>query len=173
MYILPAFQNVKTFVLDMDGVLTDGGLYITSENKWLRKMHVRDGYALQLAIKAGYNILVISGSDSPEVANRLNRLGIQHVFMGVTDKSAKLQHWMMTNNLELSDALFMGDDIPDYECMKIVGIAACPLDAVSDIRDVASYISPFRGGEGCVRDVIEKVMKLNGKWSLYTDTTST
>ncbi|MEO6133925.1 MAG: HAD-IIIA family hydrolase [Ginsengibacter sp.] len=173
MYILPAFQNVKTFVFDMDGVLTDGGLYITEENKWLRKMHVRDGYALQLAIKSGYNIIVISGSDSPEVANRLNRLGVQHVFMGVKDKSTILQEWMLANNLELSESLFMGDDIPDYECMNLVGIATCPLDAVSEIKEVATYISPFCGGEGCVRDVIEKVMKLNGKWSLHTNTTST
>lgn len=173
MYILPAFQNVKTFVFDMDGVLTDGGLYITDENKWLRKMHVRDGYALQLAIKSGYNIIVISGSDSPEVANRLNRLGVEHVFMGVKDKSTILQEWMLANNLKLNESLFMGDDIPDYECMNLAGIATCPLDAVSEIKEVATYISPFRGGEGCVRDVIEKVMKLNGKWSLDTNTTST
>lgn len=173
MQILTRFKMVTTFVFDMDGVLTDGSILIDNENNWLRKMNIRDGYALQLAAKSKYKILVISGSASAPVQQRLNRLGISDVFMNVTDKEGFLKKYMEENSISTKELLFMGDDIPDYFCMKMAGIAACPSDAALEIREVASYISNFPGGNGCVRDVIEKVLKLNGHWSLQNNIPST
>ena len=173
MHILSRLKLIKTFVFDMDGVLTDGSLIITNDNQWLRRMNIRDGYALQLAVKSGFNIIVISGSDSPQVADRLQKLGVINVFMNVKEKEKFLREFFLKNKLMLSETLFMGDDIPDYSCMKIVGIAACPVDAAFEIKEIAAYISPLRGGYGCVRDVLEKVMKLNNKWTLQSSIPST
>ena len=156
----------------MDGVFTDGSLLIDHENKWLRKMNIKDGYALQLAVKYGYRIVVISGSDAPPVIERLLTLGINEVFMKVTDKENFLKNYLLENKLNLSETLFMGDDIPDYQCMKIAGFSCCPADAAVEIKKISSYISPIRGGYGCVRDVIEKVMKLNNNWPLHTSVPS-
>lgn len=172
MHILSRFRLITAFVFDMDGVLTDGSLTIDKENNWLRKMCVRDGYALQLAVKSGFGVIVISGSDAPEVTDRLNRLGITDVFMKVKDKETFLMALLKEKGLTLNQILFMGDDIPDYACMRIAGIGACPADAATEIKEVAAYISPARGGYGCVRDVIEKVLKLHSKWPLFTTTTS-
>lgn len=173
MQILTRFKMVSTFVFDMDGVLTDGSILLDNENNWLRRMDIRDGYALQLAVKGGYRILVISGSSSLPVQERLNRLGIKDVFMNVTDKAGFLKNYMEENKVSTNDLLFMGDDIPDYFCMKMAGIAACPSDAALEIREMASYISNCKGGNGCVRDVIEKVLKLNDKWPLQNNIPST
>ncbi len=156
----------------MDGVLTDGNLLIDQNNNWLRKMNIKDGYALQLAIKNGYRIVVISGSDAPPVTERLNKLGITDVFMKVTDKKSMLINYLSENGLSESETLYMGDDIPDYECMTIAGFACCPADAAVEIKKISSYISPLGGGYGCVRDVIEKVMKLNNSWPLHTSVPS-
>ncbi|MEO6636850.1 MAG: 3-deoxy-D-manno-octulosonate 8-phosphate phosphatase [Ginsengibacter sp.] len=173
MNVLVGLQNVKAFVFDMDGVLTDGSLIVDYENKWLRTMNIKDGYALQLAAKTGYHIAIISGSDAPPVVERLHKLGITDVFMKVTDKKSLLEKYMIDNALPAGQVLFMGDDIPDYECMQTAGFASCPADAAIEIRQLCSYISPFKGGHGCVRDVIEKVMKLNNHWPLHTSFTST
>lgn len=173
MHILSRLKLIKTFVFDMDGVLTDGSLIITNDNQWLRRMNVRDGYALQLAVKSGFNIIVISGSDSPQVADRLQKLGVTNVFMNIKEKEKFFREFFLREKLALNETLFMGDDIPDYSCMKIVGIAACPVDAAFEIKEMADYISPLRGGYGCVRDVLEKVMKLNNKWTLQSSIPST
>ena len=157
----------------MDGVLTDGNILVNDENNWLRSMSIRDGYALQLAVRSGFEVLVISGSESSFVRDRLNRLGVKEVFMDVKDKEAFLRNFVGEKKLSLSELLFMGDDIPDYFCMKMAGIGACPSNAVFEIKEVASYISPYKGGCGCVRDVIEKVLKLNDKWPLKNNVTST
>jgi len=173
MHILSRLKLVKTFVFDMDGVLTDGGLLVDHENNWLRRMNVRDGYALQVAVKSGFQVIVISGSNSPQVTDRLNQLGINDVFMTVGYKDKFLRELAFRRNLALSEILYMGDDMPDLSCMRMVGLAACPSDAVFEIKEVSSYISHWRGGCGCVRDVIEKVLKLNNKWPLFTSTPST
>jgi len=173
MNILSRLRFVKAFVFDMDGVLTDGTLIIEDNGQWLRKMNTRDGYALQLAIKSGFRIVVISGSESGPVEKRLQKLGVTEVFMKVDDKEGFLRDYLSNNNISLSETLFMGDDIPDYNCMVIAGFACCPADAVAEIKMVSSYVSPMRGGYGCVRDVIEKVLKLNGKWPLDTNIPST
>lgn len=171
MFLLSKLKPIKTFVFDMDGVLTDGS-FIVSENEWLRRMNVKDGYALQLAVAKGYNVLVVSGSHSDSANERLRKLGIEHIFTKIKTKEIFLKQLMAESNLSFSETLFMGDDIPDYECMKMVEVAACPSDACFDIKAIADYISPFKGGEGCVRDVIEKVLKLNNHWPLSTSITS-
>jgi len=130
-----------------------------------RRMNIKDGYALQLAVKKGYRVLVISGGNSPEVADRLEKLGVKDVWMQVTDKAAKLEHFMAEQGLNKNDILYMGDDIPDLKVMQLAGLPCCPADAVQEIRDISVYISHLNGGSGCARDVIEKVMKLRGHWS--------
>ncbi len=155
----------------MDGVFTDGSLLI-DENNWLRKMNIKDGYALQLAVKCGYRIAVISGSDSPPVTERLLKLGIMDIFTNVDDKATTLKNFLVKKAIDPNETLFMGDDIPDYECMTIAGLACCPSDAAVEIKKISSYISHIKGGYGCVRDVIEKVMKLNNNWPLYTSVPS-
>lgn len=172
MNLLELFKSVTTFVFDVDGVLTDGTLTILPAGVMARKMNVKDGYALQLAIKKGYKIVIISGGNSPEVTDRLNKLGVAAVFMKVTDKLEVLKNYMQQNNLLWHELLYMGDDIPDTEVMKKVGLACCPLDAVQEIKEISAYISLVNGGFGCVRDVIEKVMKLRGNWSEDTKITS-
>ncbi|HXR83456.1 MAG TPA: HAD hydrolase family protein [Hanamia sp.] len=173
MQILSRFRQIKTFVFDMDGVLTDGNIIVDEKNNWLRKMNIRDGYALQLAARSDFQIVVISGSHSTFVHDRLNRLGVKEVFMDIKNKEDFLKDYVRAKNIFLNELLFMGDDIPDYFCMKMAGIAACPADAAFEIKEIASYISPFTGGCGCVRDVIEKVLKLNHKWTLDNHIPST
>lgn len=172
MNILSRLRLIKTFVFDMDGVLTDGGLQIDSDGQWLRRMDIKDGYALQLANKSGYKIIVISGSESAPVADRLRKLGVTDIFMKVTNKETCLKEYIKKNNCKTGEILFMGDDIPDYNCMQIVDFACCPADAAVEIKQISSYISPFKGGYGCVRDVIEKVLKLNNNWPLENSITA-
>lgn len=162
--ILAQFKQIRCFVFDMDGVLTDGSLWIMPGGVWLRKMNIKDGYALQLAIKKGYRVLVISGSNSEEVRDRLQKLGVTEVFMNVSDKLAVLTEYLERDGIDRAAVLCMGDDIPDLSLLSLAGLSCCPADAVAEIKQVSSYISPVKGGEGCARDVIEKVLKLNGDW---------
>lgn len=173
MNILTRLGKIKTFIFDMDGVLTDGSMLVYPDGNWYRKMNVKDGYALQLAVKQGYNIIVISGSDAPPVVERLKRLGISNVFMKISNKKQFLEEKFFSGGMAMESVLYMGDDVPDLEAMQSVGIAACPADATSDIQSISAYISICNGGEGCVRDVIEKVIKINGHWPSQTDISST
>jgi 3-deoxy-D-manno-octulosonate 8-phosphate phosphatase (KDO 8-P phosphatase) len=157
----------------MDGVLTDGSLWIMPGGTWVRKMNIRDGYALQLAVKKGYRVVVISGSNSDEVADRLLKLGITEVHMKVNDKAALLKTYMQQNKLAPAEVLCMGDDIPDLDMLRVSGLACCPADGATEIKEAAIYISPVNGGEGCARDVIEKVLKLRGNWNNDTSVPST
>jgi 3-deoxy-D-manno-octulosonate 8-phosphate phosphatase (KDO 8-P phosphatase) len=172
MTILDQFKNINTFVLDVDGVLTDGTIYVFDNGEQVRAMNIKDGFALQLAIKKGYNILVISGGKSPAVTSRLNKLGITDVFMGALDKRAVLLQFMKEKGIAADKVLFMGDDVPDYMAMLEAGLKCAPADAVQEIKKIAAYISMKEGGKGCVREVIEKVLKLNGHWELDTDVPS-
>ena len=172
MSVLEKFKSIKTFVFDVDGVMTDGSVQVWETGEQLRTMNTKDGYSLQLAVRKGYRVLVISGGQSEGVRLRLLGLGIQDVFLKVKDKKEKLLGYMQQHGLEEKDILYMGDDIPDYAVMKLVGLACAPADAAPEIRHIAAYISSFNGGHGCVRDVIEKVLKLNGHWELDTSIAS-
>ena len=167
MNVLELFKPITTFVFDIDGVLTDGMLLVMP-GAMVRRMNIKDGYALQLAVKKGYRVVVISGGNSPEVKDRLQKLGIQDIYMKVENKLECLEQYKAKHQLKNEEILFMGDDIPDYDVMQSVALPCCPADAVTEIRGIARYISPFKGGEGCGRDVIEKTMKLRGDWMVDT-----
>jgi 3-deoxy-D-manno-octulosonate 8-phosphate phosphatase (KDO 8-P phosphatase) len=162
--LLAEFKKIKCFVFDVDGVLTNGNLLVMPGGLMARAMNIKDGYAMQLAIKKGYQVWVISGGNSDEVKSRLNNLGITEVHMKVGDKLALLKELIILNSISLEEIIYMGDDMPDYDAMKEVGIAACPSDACFDIKQISTYLSTYKGGEGCARDVIEKVLKLNDHW---------
>lgn len=166
MNILELFAPIRVFAFDVDGVLTNGQLLLTTDNQMLRSMNIKDGYAMEQAIKKGYKIWTISGSTSEPAKTRFNRLGITDAYDGVKNKKEFLQALAAKENIAYDKILYMGDDIPDHAVMQICGLSTCPNDAVAEIKQVAKYISPYKGGEGCVRDVIEKVLKLNGDWEL-------
>jgi len=172
MNILSRFRLIRAFAFDLDGVLTDGSLLIEEDGHWLRNMNIKDGYALQLAVKSGYKVVIISGSESEPVKQRLLQLGVTDVFMKVSDKEGFLKEYLSKNNIPISSTLFMGDDMPDYNCMIIAGFPCCPADAAAEIKQISSYVSPEPGGYGCARDVIEKVLKLNNHWPLATNISS-
>jgi 3-deoxy-D-manno-octulosonate 8-phosphate phosphatase (KDO 8-P phosphatase) len=163
--LLSQFKLITTLVFDVDGVLTDGTLLILPDGLMARGMNIRDGYALQLAIKKGYRVWVISGGNSPEVKDRLFKLGVKETWMQVTDKAGLLRELMQKEGIDKEQVLYMGDDIPDLQVMQLAGLPCCPVDAVEEIKAVSVYISHIAGGKGCAREVIEKVMKLRGDWS--------
>jgi len=164
--IYKEFSEIKAIVLDVDGVLTNGVVQVNEQGHQLRSFHVKDGYAVQLAVKSGLPIFVISGAKSEGVRMRMESLGVREIHLGISDKLSILNKILESHQLAFESILFIGDDIPDYQAMKVVGIAACPSDAVEEIKNIAHYISPKAGGNGAVRDIIEKVLKIQGKWSL-------
>jgi 3-deoxy-D-manno-octulosonate 8-phosphate phosphatase (KDO 8-P phosphatase) len=156
--------NVKAFIFDIDGVLSLQTIGLNVFGVPNRTVNLRDGYALQLAVKKGYHIGVISGSSSKEYQKRLKLLGVADIYLNSRSKIDQFNSFLRKHNLSNSEVLFMGDDIPDLKVMKEAGIPVCPSDADSEIKQVASYISDKKGGEGCVRDVIEQVLRLHNKW---------
>ena len=172
MNVLEKFKTIKTFVFDVDGVLTDGTLLVLNDGQMARRMNIKDGYALQLAVKKGYRVVIISGGTSDAVRERLEKLGIKDCFLKVDNKKEKLMEYAEENLLIWDEILFMGDDIPDYVPMQLTGLPCCPADAATEIKQISHYISPIIGGSGCARDVIEKVLKLNGHWDLDTTVAS-
>ncbi len=165
MNVLELFKPITTFVFDVDGVLTDGSVLVMPDGLLARSMNIKDGYAMQLAVKKGYRVIIISGGDSQEVKERLNKLGVSEVWMSVGNKMQCLQELINKDGIGKEEVLFMGDDIPDLEAIQFVGLPCCPADAVIEIKEASKYISSFNGGKGCVRDVMEKVLKLRGDWS--------
>lgn len=161
---LEKFRDVRTFFFDVDGVFTDSNLLITEKGELLRTMNVRDGYAVKRALNAGYQIVIITGGSSEGVKLRLQSLGIEDVFSGVSKKIEVFQRYLDRSGMDPQGILYMGDDLADREVMQKVGFPACPADAVPEIRSISDYISPYPGGHGCVRDVIEKTLKLADKW---------
>lgn len=157
-------QGISCFIFDVDGVLTDGSLILLPDGHQVRTMNIRDGYAMQHAVKNGYKVIIISGGKSEAVKSRLNGLGITDVYLDTANKNAVLDEVIKKYNLAVENMLYMGDDIPDLEPMQRCSIAACPSDAATEIREVCMYISDKNGGGGCVRDVIEQTMRLHGKW---------
>ena len=159
------FKQVTAFVFGVDGVLTDNSVLVAaSSGEQLYTFNARDQYAIQLAVKKAYPMAIITGNGALGMKKQLEGLGVRDVYIGVDDKKAVLRDWLSHNKLDLRDVLYMGDDIPDVDNMKIAGFPTCPADAVEEIKAVAAYISFRNGGAGAVRDVIEKVMKLQGTW---------
>ena len=157
-------KNISTFVFDVDGVFTDGSVTLVPPDGMVRTMNTKDGYAVQYAIKQGFEICIITGGTSEMVKTRMNLLGVEHVFLKSSNKRAVLNTFIENHNLNSEELLYMGDDIPDYESMQLCGIKTCPKDAVEEIKAICDYVSPVLGGKGCVRDVIEQTMKVQGKW---------
>ena len=150
----------------MDGVLTNGQVLIMENGEFIRNMNSKDGYALQLAVKKGYRIAIISGGHSVAVKKALENFGIKDIFLSQHDKLQCYKDYINELGLVEDEILYVGDDLPDYEVMKRVGIPACPFDAASEIREFCLYISSRKGGEGCVRDIIEQVMRSQGTWEI-------
>ncbi len=158
-------EHISTFIFDVDGVLTDGTITITTSGDMLRTMHTKDGFAIKTALDAGFKVCVISGGTNEGVRKRLEGLGMTDVFLGAHDKIKLFNTYLDTYNLKQENVLFMGDDIPDYPVMKLVGLPCCPQDAVPEIKAISKYVSHKKGGKGAVRDVIEQVLKVQGKWN--------
>jgi len=161
---LQKLKEITTFIFDVDGVLTDGSVQVTDNGQSLRTFNIKDGYAMQLAVKRGYNLCIISGGDGIAMGRRFLNLGITDVFLGAGDKVSIFNQYLKNKNITADEVLYMGDDIPDLKVMKLVGLPTCPADAVEEIKAISTFISPYSGGKTAVRDIIEKVMKVQGRW---------
>jgi 3-deoxy-D-manno-octulosonate 8-phosphate phosphatase (KDO 8-P phosphatase) len=157
-------KDINTFIFDVDGVFTNSVVYLMPGGAQVRTANVRDGYAVQLAVKKGYRIAIITGGNSPEVKQRFEGLGVQDVFLGSSNKVEVFEKYVREHDLKKENICYMGDDIPDWKVMHLVGLPACPADAASEIKSFCNYISPKNGGEGCVRDMIEQTLRAQGKW---------
>ena len=162
--VLSKFKAITTLIFDVDGVLTNSSVLVLENGQLLRSMSIRDGYALKKAVEEGLNVVIITGGKSDGVVKRLQRLGVVDIYYGISDKLEVLDDYIYTYDLKPEEILYMGDDLPDFECMQKVGLPVCPNDAAPEIKAIAEYVSPIEGGAGCARDVIEKVLKLKGKW---------
>ncbi len=156
--------KVKAFIFDVDGVLTDGSVTLMPDGEQVRIMNIKDGYALQLAVKKGYKIAIISGGKSEMVRKRLLGLGITDIYLGVHTKIDVYKELIEIYNISPEEILYMGDDLPDYEVMQQIGVPTCPNDSAVEIKDISIYVSDKKGGEGAVRDVIEQVLRVQGQW---------
>ncbi len=157
-------NHIKTVILDVDGVLTDGNLILLPSGEMVRTMNTRDGYAMQLAVQKGIRIAVITGGKDQAVVDRLKYLGIHDIYTGARDKVDAFEDLLFSYGLDPDQIAYMGDDYPDLAVMQLVGLSACPNDACMDVRKAAEYISPENGGKGCVRDLLEQILKVQSKW---------
>ena len=162
---LELFGQIKVFLFDIDGVLTNNKVLVMENGELLRSMDVRDGYAIRRALEAGFHIAVISGGRSEGVRKRLEALGITDIYLGRLDKLDVFKELMSVHDeWDAQNILYMGDDIPDYPVMCKVGLPTCPRDATPEVMQISLYVSPYAGGQGCVRDVIEKVLRVQHQW---------
>lgn len=158
-------KDITTFIFDVDGVFTDGSVVITSSGEMLRTMNVKDGYALKTALMKGYNVCIISGGNNEGVRKRLKDLGVTDIYLGAHHKQEPLEEYLDIYDIKSENALYMGDDLPDIPPMQMVQLATCPQNAVPEVKSVCDYVSHKNGGEGCVRDIIEQVLKVRGDWN--------
>lgn len=161
---LTKLHSIKAFIFDIDGVLTDATVHVTETGEQLRRFNIRDGYAMQLAIKRGFYVCAISGGKSASIVSRLKGLGLTDIHLGADKKADAYNAIIQKYRLASAEVLYMGDDIPDIPAMKLAGVPVCPADGAEEVKALSIYISPKAGGAGCVRDVIEKVMKVQKKW---------
>ena len=162
-------KHITTFIFDVDGVLTDSSVHITPSGEMLRVMNIRDGFAMKAALESGYNVCIISGGNNEGVRIRLRNLGIHDIHLASPNKVETYNEYIELYTINSENVLYMGDDIPDYHVMQLVGLPTCPQDASPEIKAISKYISHKNGGKGAVREVIEQVMKVQGKWHLYYD----
>ena len=172
MNVLEYFQDITTFVFDVDGVMTDGSVLLLENGLQARRMNVKDGLALQMAVKNKYKVIILSGGASEPVINRLRYLGLDEIHLGLKDKLKFLELYIEENQISWHEVLYMGDDLPDIPVLQKVGLPCCPADGAIEVKKVSKYISSLNGGNGCVRDVIEKVLKLNDQWKYHTEISS-
>ena len=158
-------KDITTFIFDVDGVLTDGSVLVTTTGEMLRKMNVKDGYALKTALLQGYNICIITGGSNEGVRDRLRGLGITDVYLGAHHKEKPLKEYLETHKIAPEQVIYMGDDLPDIPPMRSVALASCPQNGVAEVKAICDYVSHKNGGEGCVRDIIEQVLKVRGHWN--------
>ena len=156
--------NINTLIFDVDGVLTNGMVTIMPDGELIRHMNIKDGYALKAAVDKGLNVCIISGGKNEGVRTRLTNLGIKDIYLGAHDKIKQYNELVKKYDLKSENILYMGDDIPDYPVMELVGLPSCPNDAAPEIQGISKYISYKKGGEGCVRDIIEQILRVQGKW---------
>lgn len=159
-------SNITTLMFDIDGVLTDGKVLVMDSGEMVRNLNSKDGYGFHQAVMKGYRVVMISGGHNEAVKRALERSGIKDIFIRTQDKLGCYKEYISLHGIKDEEVMFMGDDLPDHEVMSRVGIAACPNDAAQEIRALSIYVSPKNGGEGCVRDIIEQVLKAQGKWSI-------
>ena len=156
---------VEAVVLDVDGVMTDGGIIPTPDGDFIRRYDAKDGYSIASAMREGLKVFVISGGRGRMLENRLTMLGVERMYLDCMDKSEAMREIMRDYNLDAEYMIYMGDDIPDLECMRMVGVPVCPADAAMEVIEASRYVSEFNGGHGAVRDIIEQVMRAQGKWA--------
>ena len=156
--------RIRAFVFDVDGVMTDGGITVTPEGEFLRTFYAKDGYALSLALKKGYRIAIITGGRGKALQVRFDMIGIEHVYTNCHHKLKALHELRDIWGMEPDEIMYMGDDVPDLEPMTHVGMPVCPADAAMEVIGISRYVSQFNGGAGCVRDVVEQVMRARGDW---------
>lgn len=156
---------VKAFVFDVDGVMTDGGIIPTPDGDFIRRYYAKDGYAMAYAIREGYKICVISGGRGEMLRRRLEMLGVERMYLNCMDKITAIKEFMSDNGLAAEEVIYMGDDIPDLECMRVVGIPVCPADACMEVIEASRYVSEYNGGYGAVRDIVEQVLRVQGRWA--------
>lgn len=164
MHYLKRFPTLKAFAFDVDGVLTDGNVTIMPSGEMVRTLNVKDGYAIKTAVQKGFYLAAITGGRNEQLKDRLKALGVHDVFLSASAKLEALDTFCLSYDLKPDEVLYMGDDLPDYEILNAVGVSSCPADAAHEIREICQYISPFNGGKGCIRDVIEKVLRTQDKW---------
>lgn len=156
--------KIKTFVFDIDGVLSSQTITLSNDGEPLRTANIHDGYAINLAIRSGYGIAIITGGNSEAVKVRYEALGVKHIYMKSSLKIRDFQHLLANTNYKPEEMVYVGDDIPDYEVMQEVALPVAPADAASEIKNIAKYISPKKGGQGVARDIIEQVLRAQGNW---------
>lgn len=165
-HLFDKLMAVRAFILDVDGVLTDNTVHVTESGEQLRSMNIRDGMGLKIALRNGFPVCIITGGRSQGVIKRLAGLGIEHIYSGIEEKWPVFLQFLEANRLKAQDICYMGDDLPDIHILHKVGLSTCPADAVPEVRQIVDYISPVPGGAGCVRDIVEKVLKAQGKFEV-------
>ena len=158
--------KTKAFILDVDGVKTDGGIMpIEGGMDFIRKYNAKDGYAIAYAVRRGYKVCVITGGHGNLLRSRMERLGVTKLYLNCMDKIAAMQEFFAEYDVDPATTIYMGDDIPDLECMELVGIPVCPADACSEVVEASRYVSEFCGGRGAVRDIIEQTLRAQDEWA--------